>query len=308
MTGINEISGLSVGHAQDREARTGCTVVLCRGDFIGGADVRGGAPGTRETDLLEPEAMMERVDAVLLTGGSAFGLAAADGVMRYLEEKGIGYDTGTAKVPIVPAAVLYDLDTGLGKVRPGRKMGYQACEQAEDSQGFAVGVQGAGTGATVGKIKGMEAAANSGIGTACIKSGELKVGALVVTNAFGDVVNPDTGDIIAGARDESGKYINSEKILMAEDQSAREFGGRNTTLGVVATNARLTKAEVNKVASMAHDGLARVICPVHTMFDGDTIFSLARGEIDADVNRIGTMAVEAVARAVIYGVEAVRQK
>lgn len=248
---------------------------------------------------------MEQVDAVLLTGGSAFGLAAADGVMRYLEEKGIGYDTGTAKVPIVPAAVLYDLDTGVSNVRPGRKMGYRACKQAEDHQGFAVGAQGAGTGATVGKIKGMESAVNSGIGTACIKNGELKVGALVVTNAFGDVVNPDTGDIIAGARDESGKFINSEEILLAEDQATRDFGGRNTTLGVVATNARLTKAEVNKVASMAHDGLARVIRPVHTMFDGDTIFSLARGEIAADVNRIGTMAAEAVARAVINGVEAV---
>lgn len=299
---ITDVPGIEVGHAQDFTAKTGCTVVIAKKGAVGGVDVRGSAPGTRETDLLKPMNLVERIHAVALCGGSAFGLSAACGVMKYLEEQGIGFDTGVAKVPIVAAAVIFDLAYGDSSIRPDEKMGYEACLNAKSGI-IAQGSVGAGTGATVGKILGMKGCMKGGIGTSSIKlPGGIVVGALVVVNAFGDVVEPGTGRIIAGARDpETGEFVDTKKLLL-QGYTAKAPIGNNTTIGVVATNGRLTKEQANKVASLAHNGLALTISPVHTMFDGDTIFAMSTGEIESDVNVIGVAAVEAVSRAVVNAV------
>lgn len=302
---ITAVPGIEVGHATDMVGLTGCTVVLCRKGAIGGVDVRGSAPGTRETDLLRSENLVETVHAVLLTGGSAFGLDAAGGVMRYLEEQGIGYDTGVAKVPIVPAAVLFDLGIGDPKARPDAAMGYAAC-RAASAEETREGNVGAGTGATVGKLFGMGRAMKGGLGTALREAGGLLVGAIVAVNPLGDVVDPTTGQIIAGARHPLGSGFADTSKAMASmvGRAALSIAG-NTVIGVVATNAALTKAQANKVAQMAHDGLARVIRPAHTMFDGDTIFVLATGQKKGHhVTLIGTLAAEAVAEAIVRGVRA----
>lgn len=304
---IVDVEGIEVGHAWDDGGKTGCTVILCREGAVGGVDVRGSAPGTRETDLLNPMNLVEEVHGVVLCGGSAFGLAAADGVMEYLEKHDIGFDTGVAKVPIVPAAVLFDLAYGDPKARPDRLMGYRACEAALNSR-VAQGSIGAGAGATVGKLMGMENATKGGIGTASIKlSRGVVVGAIVAVNAFGDVFHVDTGEIIGGARHpETGEFINTSKHIISANESGN-FAGQNTTIGVIATNAKLSKGEANKLASMAHDGYALAIRPVHTMFDGDTIFALSTGSVDGDINGIGTAAVFAMAYAINNAIWAANQ-
>ncbi|MCB9134711.1 MAG: P1 family peptidase [Anaerolineales bacterium] len=316
---LTDIPGLRVGHAQNVEALTGCTVILCEAGAVGGVDQRGGAPGTRETDLLRPLHLVEKVHAILLAGGSAFGLDAATGVMRYLEERGVGYDTGVARVPLVPGAILFDLGVGNPHLRPDAAMGYQACQNASTAP-VAQGNVGAGTGATVGKILGMGQAMKAGLGTASIAiGGGLIVGALVAVNALGDVVDPETGRILAGVRTpiqpiretdpdpapsaNTPPFADTRTILrMLAASPMPPASPDNTVIGVVATNARLTKEQTNKVAQMAHDGLARAIRPAHMMYDGDTIFALATGEVPADVNVVGSFAAEVFAQAIVEAV------
>jgi L-aminopeptidase/D-esterase-like protein len=265
-----------------------------------GVAVEGSAPGTRETDLCRPGNLVEKAHAVLLCGGSAFGLAAAHGAMRWLEERGIGLPTGHATVPIVPAAVLYDLGVGSAAVRPDEAMGYAACAAATDGP-VAQGCVGAGAGCSVGKALGMDRATKSGIGTACIQVGEVRIGAIVAVNAFGDVRDPATGRILAGPRSDDGTgMLDTTELLLAG--AARRAFSENTTIGVVAVGGTLSKEGANKVARMAHDGLARTISPIHTMFDGDTLFCLATGGPEVDVTAAGTAASLAVERAVLNAV------
>lgn len=296
---ITDVPGITVGHAHDLEGRTGCTVVLCGPEgAVAGVDVMGAAPGTRETDLLEPENLVERVHAVLLAGGSAFGLDAACGVMRFLEERGIGFDTGLARVPIVPAAVIYDLGVGAPSARPDSQMGYLACQNASSGP-VEEGRVGAGAGASVGKLLGHALSSPGGIGTASAKlPNGVTVGALVVVNAFGDIVDPESGQILAGALkpDRSG-WLDTARAL-AEAPPVSFPSVENTTLVVVATDAALTKAQAKRIAAMSHDGMARAIRPVHTMFDGDVAFALSTGNLRADVTTIGTLAAELTARAI----------
>ncbi len=314
---ITDIPGIEVGQAQDLEALTGVTVILCRKGAIGGVDVRGSAPGTRETDLLNPLNLVQKVHAITLAGGSAFGLDAASGVMKYLDEQKIGFNTGAGLVPIVPAAILFDLGVGRGDIRPTAEMGYRAAAAANPGP-ITEGNAGAGTGATVGKIFGSKSAMKSGLGTASLEIGAgVVVGAIVAVNAFGDVIDPKTGDILAGARSiEIGPLQLGAKGYFANTlEVMKSFAGRavlgfaaktNTLIGVVATNAKLTKPEANKMAQMAHDGLARVIRPAHTMLDGDTIFALATGEKKSDVTTVGAFAAEALAAACLNAVRAAK--
>lgn len=301
---ITDVPGLEVGHAQDERALTGCTVVLCRGGAVAGVDVRGGAPGTRETDALHPMHLVQQAHAIVLSGGSAFGLDAASGVMRYLESQGIGFDAAVVRVPIVPAAVLFDLAIGDPAVRPDAGMGFAACLNAVAGP-VTEGNVGAGCGATVGKILGMNYAMKSGLGTASIRLQDgLVVGAIVAVNALGSVVDPQTGCIIAGPRDpESGRPIDTLELIKA-GTSTQVLSFGNTTIGVVGTNARLTKEGVNKMASMAHNGLAVAIRPAHTWYDGDTVFALSTGEIPADLTVVGALAAEAMVQAIVRGARA----
>jgi L-aminopeptidase/D-esterase-like protein len=310
---ITDVSGIRVGHAQDEEALTGCTVVLCEDGAVGGVDQRGGAPGSRETDLLRPMHLVEHVHGVMLAGGSAFGLDAAGGVMRYLEEHKAGFDTRVARVPIVPAAILFDLGLGDATVRPDAEMGYQACLNASEDPP-AQGNVGAGTGATVGKVLGMGQAMKGGIGTAALEiGGRVVVGAIVAVNCFGDVIDPASGQILAGARSAEigplrigapGYFADTQKVMTSlVGRTTVSFATReHTVIGVVATNARLDKAETNKVAQMAQDGLARTIRPAHTMLDGDTLFALSTGKRRADVSIVGAFAAEVVAQAILQAV------
>ncbi len=310
---ITDIPGIELGHAQDDEALTGCTVVLCRKGAVGGVDVRGGAPGTRETDLLNPLNLVEKVHAVTLAGGSAYGLDAAGGVMRYLEDHKIGFETGAARVPIVPAAILYDLSLGSASVRPDAEMGYRAASVASADEARQ-GNLGAGTGASVGKIFGQANAMKAGIGMASMDiGGGVLVAALAAVNVFGDVVDPQTGEILAGARSiKIGPLkLGSPGYFADTLETMKSFAGRtilnfatkaNTAIGVVATNAKFDKAEATKVAQMAHDGLARAVRPAHTQLDGDTIFALATGDKNADVSLVGAFAAEVFARAVVNAV------
>jgi L-aminopeptidase/D-esterase-like protein len=295
---ITDVPGIEVGHAQDDEALTGCTVILCRNGAVAGVDVRGGAPGTRETDLLNPLNLVEQVHAIVLAGGSAFGLDSATGVMRYLEENKIGLDTGPARVPIVPAAILYDLSVGRADVRPDAAMGYRAAASAS-LVNHAEGNVGAGTGASVGKLRGMKYAMKSGIGTASMESNGIIIGAIVAVNPIGDVVDPKSGKWIAGLH--SGTTLGWMK-----SGKARSPIQSNTVIGVIATNAKLTKAQATKVAQMAQDGLAQTIRPAHTMFDGDTIFALSTGTMEADVSTVGAFAAEVMAAAIVRGVKMAR--
>ncbi len=307
------IKGIRIGHAQDEEALTGCTVILCEQGAVGGVDQRGGAPGTRETDALHLAHLVDVVHAVVLSGGSAFGLDAASGVVRYLEERGIGFDTGVAKVPIVPAAILFDLNLGNPKIRPDAQMGYQACLNASATEA-AEGNVGAGMGATVGKILGIRQAMKGGIGCAGINLGGVLVTAIVAVNAFGDIINPQSGEIIAGARSfqrgplkiGKGEYFANTLEVMKGliGRTVLSFASRgHTVIGCVVTNARLSKEQVTKVAQMAQDGIARAVRPAHTMLDGDTIFALATGEKKADVNIVGAFAAEVFAQAIVRGVQ-----
>ncbi len=309
---ITDIAGIKVGHLTDSRRPTGCTVILCEEGAVGGVDVRGAAPGARETDLLNPINTVQQVHAVVLSGGSAFGLDAATGVMRYLEERGIGFDTRVARVPIVPAAILFDLGVGDPKIRPDAEAGYKACKAATSAR-VAEGNVGAGAGATVGKLFGMDRAMKGGLGSTSIKLSDgkssLTVGAIVAVNAVGDVIDPRSGKIVAGARTKDGKaLLGAMNAILRGEPLPPLLGGEATTIGVVATDARLDKAQATKVAQMAHDGLARVINPVHTPVDGDTIFALATGESSRppNVTLIGALAAEAMAQAILRAVKAAK--
>jgi len=300
---ITDIPGIKLGNAQDIEAATGCTVLICEDGAVAGVDVRGGAPGTRETDLLKPENYVDKIHAVMLAGGSAFGLDAAAGVMQYLEEKGIGFDVGVTKVPIVTGAVLFDLTCGNHRRRPDKVMGYNACMAAENSE-FSEGSVGTGTGATVGKFHGIEHAMKGGLGTYCIQVANMMVGAVVAVNCFGDVIDPSNGKILAGAyQEEPFAFLDCEEgMIRQHDKITNAFTG-NTTIGIIITNVEMTKAQATKVASMAHDGYARTMRPAHTMFDGDTIFALSVGSVKADINVVGLLATRVMEQAVLCAVK-----
>ncbi len=299
---VNAIPGVKLGNAHDLAAATGCTVILCPQGAVAGVDVRGGAPGTRETDLLRPENYVEKIHAILLAGGSAFGLDAAAGVMAYLEERGAGFDVAVARVPIVPAAVLFDLPCGSPAVRPDKAMGYAACCAAEAGD-FGEGSVGAGCGATVGKFFGLDHAMKGGLGVYGLKAGGLSVAAVVAVNCLGDVVDPDSGTIIAGAyQADPFAFLGTEQGMIDRyDRTGNLFAG-NTTIGAIVTNAALTKAQAAKVASMTHNGYARTMRPAHTMVDGDTVFCLATGSVAADISVVGLLAARAMERAVLRAV------
>ena len=311
---ITDVAGIKVGHFTDNRRPTGCTVVLAEEGAVAGVDVRGAAPGTRETDLLDPINLVQQVHAIVLAGGSAYGLDSAGGVMKYLEERRIGFKTDDAIVPIVPAAILYDLSVGDPRIRPDAEAGYKAAKAAS-TKAPAEGNIGAGSGATVGKLLGMKRAMKGGIGTASIRledrqrNSSLTVGALVAVNAVGDVIDPATGKILAGARSADGKSIQGAmNAILSGETLPTLLGGSATTIGVIATDARLDKAQARKIAQMAHDGLARTINPIHTAYDGDTIFALSTGKSSwpANVTLIGALAAEALSQAVIRAIQMAR--
>jgi L-aminopeptidase/D-esterase-like protein len=299
---LTAVQGLKVGHHTLPERPTGCTVVVVDGEAVGGVSQRGGAPGTRETDLLRSENMVDRVNAIVLSGGSAFGLDAASGAVRWLEEQDIGWNARVAKVPIVAAAILFDLGVGNDpKIRPAADCGYRAARTASTAA-VPEGSIGAGAGATVGKFVRGGRPMKAGVGSAAIVlPNGLAVAALVAVNAVGDVVDPDTGRIVAGARSADGSFADARKVLRSGANFEPARPGENTTIGVVATNARLTKTEANRMALMADDGYARAIFPSHTLGDGDIIFSLATARWDgaADISAIGALAADVVAQAVV---------
>jgi len=305
--GLTAVAGIKVGHATMAGRPTGCTVVLAEGGAVGGVDVRGSAPGTRETDLLDPVNLVDRVHAIVFAGGSAFGLDAASGVVRYLDERGIGFRTDSGPVPIVPAAILFDLAVG-GKpeIRPTADCGYRAAAAATSGP-VAEGNVGAGAGATIGKLAGMARAMKGGVGSASVTTADgFVVSALVVVNALGDVIDPDTGTIVAGTRTPDGRGLADARLLIRSETGLAPRAGEGTTLAVVATSAALTKTQATKMAQMAHDGLARAIVPVHTAYDGDVVFALATGadQRPADMVRIGALAADAAARAIVRAARA----
>ena len=305
---ITDVLGIEVGHFTDTRRPTGCSVVITRDGAVGGVDVRGAAPGTRETDLLHPSNLVDQVHAILLAGGSAWGLDAAGGVMRWLEEHGIGMQVRYGLVPIVPAAVLFDLPVGDASIRPDAQAGYAACVAVGRGQP-AQGNVGAGAGALVGKLFGIERAMKGGIGSASLTLDGVTVGALVACNALGDVVDPATGRVLAGARTADGlSLLDIRKAIIAGEQPNPLLAGTNTTLAVVATDAVLTKAQAHRLAQVAHDGLARAINPVHTMSDGDTVFALGTGKSGKTLGmmRLATLTAEVTARAVVRAVLAAR--
>lgn len=303
---ITDVAGIRVGHFTDKRRPTGCTVLIFDKGATAGVDVRGSAPGTRETDLLNPVNTVQQVNAILLSGGSAYGLDAASGVVKYLEEKGFGYKMGPMIVPIVPAAILFDLGVGDWKIRPTAESGYQACVAASAGK-VEEGNVGAGAGATVGKMFGPKSAMKSGLGTASIRVGNtgIVVAALVAVNAVGDVVDSKTGKIVAGARNADGTGFMNSISRMRDGYRVELQNARNTTIGVVATNVAFDKAQITKIAQMAHDGLARSINPVHTPGDGDTLFAVATGTAPEKANHgsIGAIAAEAMAEAVVRAVK-----
>jgi L-aminopeptidase/D-esterase-like protein len=303
---ITDVAGIEVGHFTDTRRPTGCTVILAREGAVAGVDVRGAAPGTRETDLLAPTNLVDRVHGILLAGGSAFGLDAAAGVVQWLEEQGVGFPVGPARLPLVPGAVLFDLMVGDASIRPDAAAGYRACELAS-AKAPAQGNVGAGAGAAVGKAFGMERAMKGGIGTASVTVDGITVGALIACNAMGDVVDPDTARVIAGARSRNGKaLLDTRRALLRGEPPKPMLAGTNTTIGVIATDAVITKVQASRLATVGHDGLARSINPVHTMSDGDTLFALATGRAGRTIGmlQLGTMAAEAVAIAVACAVRA----
>lgn len=305
---ITDVAGIEVGHFTDSRRPTGCTVVLARASAVAAVDVRGAAPGTRETDLLAPHNVVERVHAVLLAGGSAWGLDAAGGVMRWLDEQGIGLQVGPGRVPLVPGAVLFDLPLGDQRIRPDAAAGYAAC-QAASRDAPAQGNVGAGAGAVIGKIFGFQRAMKGGIGTASVTVDGVTVGAIVACNALGDVIDPDTAQVIAGARTADGKsLLDTRRALLRGELAQPMLPGTNTTIGVVATDAVLTKVQAGRLATQGHDGLARSINPCHTLSDGDTLFALATGESGRSLGMmtLGAMAAEACAQAVVRAIRAAR--
>ena len=301
---ITDIQPVRIGQAENTEAGTGCTVLICENGMAAGLDVRGGGPASRESQLLNPLMAAQTVHAVVLSGGSAYGLGTANGVMQYLEEKGYGYDTGYALVPLVVQADIYDLSVGDAKVRPDAAMGYEAARNAFENPNYRDGNYGVGCGATVGKIAGMETCMKSGIGSYAIQLGELQVGAVVVVNALGDVYDWKTGKQIAGLLSEDRKSMRSTSEYMKQSVAAVEnkFTG-NTTLAVIITNAKFSKTQLCKIAGMGHDGMARAIRPVHTSADGDSIYALSVGEVEADQDLVGLLAAEVISEAIIRAVE-----
>jgi L-aminopeptidase/D-esterase-like protein len=295
-----DVPGVLVGHATDLEGLTGCTAVLFEEPAVVGVDVRGSSPGTRETDRLSPTGTVRRTHALLLTGGSAFGLAAAEGVVRLLEERGVGLDVGVAHIPLVSTAVLFDLVVGSPAARPDPRMGYEAAASAK-SRDFAQGSVGAGTGATVGKVLGMERAIKGGLGSASVRlDGGLIVGALAAVNAFGDIRDSRTGKVLAGPRMDDGTLGDTVELL--PEAASRMRWGENTTLGIVATNADLSKVQASKVAQMTHDGLARAVEPVHTTVDGDVVFAASVGELDAATDIVGAWGARVMQEAILRAV------
>lgn len=298
---ITDVEGLKVGHSQSIEGITGCTVVMCTEGATGGVDVRGGAPGTRETDLFRAENMIDKVHAIVLSGGSAFGLDASSGVMKYLEEQGVGFDVGVTTVPIVASAVIFDLAIGDFMIRPDFNMGYEAAQTASTTENRQGNI-GCGMGASVGKIMGPKNAMKSGLGSATVRMGELVVSAIVSVNSFGDIYEYKTNKQIAGVYDYENKKLLNTIEIMTNIEVDLGFSMENTTIGIIGTNAILNKAEANKVSQMAHNGFARSINPVHSMMDGDTIFTMATNMVKSDVNIIGTLAAEAMSRAITNGI------
>jgi L-aminopeptidase/D-esterase-like protein len=301
---LTDVDGLLVGHAVRRERPTGCTVIVARDGAVAGVDVRGAAPGTRETDLLDPLNTVQQVHAIVLAGGSAFGLDTATGVMGWLESEGVGLQVGQVRVPIVPAAILFDLGIGDSRVRPDAACGREAAMTAS-AAAVPQGSVGAGAGATVGKLHGLAHAMKGGIGSASVRlPNGVVVAALVAVNARGDVIDPATGKVVAGVRTADGRHLADARELLRRGVPAPALAAENTTLGVVATNAVLTKAEASLVARMAHDGFARAIAPVHTPSDGDVIFALATGKRAgaADVGLIGALAADVTAQAIVNAV------
>lgn len=300
---ITDVPGILVGNAQDTRAGTGCTVILYKKGAVTGVDVRGGAPGTKDISCLNPVNLVPSAQAVYLGGGSAYGLDGAAGVMQYLEEQGCGFDVGVGVVPIVPGAVLFDLPVGRADIRPDKEMGYRACLNATDSFN-SMGNTGAGTGASVGKIKGCDFCMKGGLGTASRKVGDLIVGAIVAVNCYGDVIDPSTGTIIAGVLTEKkNRFARTMSIISGPSGAGNNAFTGNTTIGCIATNAVLNKQGATKTAMMAHDGFARAINPIHTMFDGDTIFCMATGEIKSDPTTVGAIAAEVMAEAIVLGIK-----
>ena len=305
---ITRVAGIEVGHFTDTRRPTGCTVVMAREGAVAGVDVRGAAPGTRETDLLHPSNLVDKVHAIMLAGGSAWGLEAATGAVRWLEERGVGLDVAVGRLPIVPAAVLFDLLVGDMRIRPDAAAGYAACAAASGADP-AEGNVGAGAGAVVGKVFGIQHAMKGGVGTASVTVDGVTVGALIACNALGDVIDPDTAQVMAGARTDDGRALRDTRRALLRGQPPQPLlAGTNTTIGVVATDAILTKAQAHRLAIAAHDGLARSINPVHTMSDGDTLFSLGTGRAGKSLGMmvLATMAAEATARATVRAVQAAR--
>ena len=305
---ITRVAGIEVGHFTDTRRPTGCTVVMAREGAVAGVDVRGAAPGTRETDLLHPSNLVDKVHAIMLAGGSAWGLEAATGAVRWLEERGVGLDEAVGRLPIVPAAVLFDLLVGDMRIRPDAAAGYAACAAASSADP-AEGNVGAGAGAVVGKVFGIQHAMKGGVGTASVTVDGVTVGALIACNALGDVIDPDTAQVMAGARTDDGRALRDTRRALLRGQPPQPLlAGTNTTIGVVATDAILTKAQAHRLAIAAHDGLARSINPVHTMSDGDTLFSLGTGRAGKSLGMmvLATMAAEATARATVRAVQAAR--
>ena len=303
---INEIENIKIGNAENKEAGTGCTVIICEKGAVTGLDVRGGGPASRESELLKPTAASGFINAILLSGGSAFGLDAAGGVMEYLEEKNVGFDVGITKVPLVAQSCIFDLTVGDMKVRPDKSMAYEACVNAEKNNP-TMGNAGAGTGATVGKLGGMATAMKGGLGSYAVQIGDLKVGAIVAVNACGDIYDYDTHEIIAGLLTPDLKnFANTEQVIYNMCEAAMVTAGnglenkemQNTTIGVIITNGKFTKAQMNKIATMAHNGYARTINPVHTSMDGDSIYAMSVGEVAADMDMVGTLAANVMGHAV----------
>lgn len=314
---IKDIQGFAIGQAENREGGTGVTVVLCKEGAMGGLDVRGGGPASRESTLLDPLTAPKAINGVVLSGGSAFGLDAAGGVMKYLEERGIGFDVGFTHVPLVCQADLFDLNVADVFCRPDADMAYQACLNSENGGNYRDGCYGAGTGASIGKYNGMETAMKTGIGSCAVQIGDFQLGAIVAVNAIGDVYDPATGQKIAGMLQKDGQGFDSAEdwLISRIDVVKNRFTGRNTTLGVLLTNGKFTNPQLCKMAGMAHDGYARAIRPVHTSADGDSIYALATGQADADLDVAGTLAARVTAEAIVraaksaeslYGLPAMR--
>ncbi|MGL4991321.1 MAG: P1 family peptidase [Sarcina sp.] len=300
---IQDIKNFKFGHSSNIKAGTGCTVLICENGASAGVAVRGGAPGTRETDLLNPSEMIDKIHSVVLAGGSAFGLDASSGVMEFLEKKSIGFDVGVAKVPIVCSAVLFDLICGDSTIRPDKNMGIDACKNAFNNINLANGNVGCGTGATVGKFFGKEFAMKSGFGSYAVEIGDLKIGAIVGVNALGDIKDPKENKIIAGAIDENNKFLDTELSILNSNSKVQSSFKGNTTIAAIVSNANLNKAQNQKIASMAHNAFARTIYPAHTMLDGDTIFSVSCGDLKLDTSYIGIVATNILQEAILRAVK-----